>query len=378
MVFQSGGTGISHYISFSHAFYRKILTGLDNYEVNTGTMHPFAVKRNESGLGTRSGASVPLTQDQNFLWNCEISIGTPPKIRMVTIDTGAADMWVLQTGCNGISGDRDLWDPNSSESAKKQDQPFQLKYGLGTAVNGDRYTDNVTIAGLTADPQTFGSVTSYTAQKIHGTHDTDGLLGLALPLVSELRVNPLIESLYLQDKITSMTFSLNLASGAEIYIGGANRMLYKGDIAYTRVINSGLWQVTMDDLRVNGNPILKNVPAIFDTGANYIFGVWDQVSELYGHIGGQLDDQGNYGLYSLPCDSFPTMSFTFGGKTFQIPPELLNLGRVSRDIPFCRSAILGRRTYRFWSIGIPFLQSVYSVFDYSTELQARVGFAELA
>jgi hypothetical protein len=60
-------------------FLRKILSALDNYEVNTGKVHPFAVKRNESGLGTR-GAGVPLTTYKNENWMAEISIGTPPRI----------------------------------------------------------------------------------------------------------------------------------------------------------------------------------------------------------------------------------------------------------------------------------------------------------
>jgi len=56
----------------------KILRGLYNYEMKTGTVHPFTVKRSESGLGTR-GASVPLTAYQNEVRIGEISIGTPLK-----------------------------------------------------------------------------------------------------------------------------------------------------------------------------------------------------------------------------------------------------------------------------------------------------------
>jgi len=133
----------------------------------------------------------------------------------------------------------------------------------------------------------------------------------------------------------------------------------------------------MDDVRVNGNPILENVPAIFDTraGASFIFGDWNQVSELYTRIGGKLQEYNGYGFYYLRCDSFPTMSFTFSGKTFEIPPEVLRLQPVSEGSPFCFSPILARCAYASWSIGIPFLQGVYSVFD-STALQ--VGSAELA
>jgi len=355
---------------------------LDNYEMNTGTRHPFAAKRNESRLGTRSSSSVPLTLANNIMWSCEISIGTPPKTRRVTIDTGSADMWVLQTGCSGIPPDRDLWDPNLSQSAKKKDQRFELKYGDGIEVKGDGYTDNVTIAGLTADPQTFGSITVFGSQQLMNGFYTDGLLGLALPRTSDFRGNPPIVSLYLQDKITSLTFSLKLASpGPEMRIGGVNSMLYKGDIVYIPVTKplSGIWRVSMDNIRVNGNPVLSKISAVMDTGSNYIYGNWDQVAELYGSIGGKLAIYKDHGFYYLRCDSFPTISvgFTFGGKTFEIPPDVFNNGPANPGSPYCRGVIVGKRSYPFWLIGHPFLKTVYSVFDYSG-LVAQVGFAELA
>jgi hypothetical protein len=54
----------------------------------------------------------------------------------------------------------------------------------------------------------------------------------------------------------------------------------------------------MDDVRVDGNKILENVPTIFDTGATYIFGDWNRVSELYGRVGGStlIKHQG-FGYY---------------------------------------------------------------------------------
>jgi Eukaryotic aspartyl protease len=58
-------------------------------------------------------------------------------------------MWVLGAGCSGISGDRDLWDPKSSKSAQYKEKSFRIYYGGGTIVEGDLFTDNVTIGGFT-------------------------------------------------------------------------------------------------------------------------------------------------------------------------------------------------------------------------------------
>jgi len=111
-----------------------------------------------------------------MMWTGEISIGTPPK-------TLNADMWVLQTltRCAGIPVNRDLWDPHSPESAKKQSQPFHLSCSVGYTVEGDQYNDNVTLAGFTSVPQTFGSATLFTDSQSHENAfaDSDGLCNWA-------------------------------------------------------------------------------------------------------------------------------------------------------------------------------------------------------
>jgi len=351
----------------------KILRGLANYERNTGMMHPFAVERSESGLGRRD-ASVPLTAYQNNWWNAEISIGTPPQTLNVHVDTGAADMWVLETASGVIGTDRDLWDPNLSESVKDEMTSFRLSYSDGSIVEGYLYSDNVTIAEFTADPQTFGSVTSYSSN--NNQWHADGLLGLAFPFIAKFPHSPLFESLDKQNRLINTRFSLKLSStGAEMYVGGANSMLYNGEIAYTPVTHPGFWQVSMDDVRVNGNIILENIPAIFDTGSNYIFGDWERVSELYRSLGGSLEEYKGFGYYSLPCDSFPTLSLTFGGKTFTISTEALRLQPI-KGVPNCFSAIIAQRSRTaYWNVGTTFLQGVYSLFEYDT---SRVGFANLA
>jgi hypothetical protein len=43
------------------------------------------------------------------------------------------------------------------------------------------------------------------------------------------------------------------------------------------------------------------VPAIFDTGANYIVGDWERVSELYRRLGGTLVERAGFGYYY--CES---------------------------------------------------------------------------
>jgi hypothetical protein len=53
----------------------------------------------------------------------------------------------------------------------------------------------------------------------------------------------------------------------------------------------------MDDVRVNGDKILERVPAVINTGANYIIGNRERVSELYRRLGGTLVEHRGFGFY---------------------------------------------------------------------------------
>ena len=72
-----------------------------------------------------------------------------------------SDMWVLENNCAGITPDHPLWDPISSETVEYGGQSFELRYGDGTVIRGDRYIDNVTIAGYTV---CFASLISMTIE----------------------------------------------------------------------------------------------------------------------------------------------------------------------------------------------------------------------
>jgi len=136
----------------------------------------------------------------------------------------------------------------------------------------------------------------------------------------------------------------------------------------------------MDNLHVNGVAVLENVPVIFDTNSEYIFGDWNRVAELYKPLRAKvsMSTDGEFGYYYLPCEAFRTLrlGLTFGGRTFEISPGALNIGRIQEYSPYCFSAVIAQRSHtEFWNVGMTFLKDVYSVFNYKT---GQVGFADLA
>ena len=61
-------------------------------------------------------------------------------------------------------------------------------------------------------------------------------MGLAFPSISDFNAPPLVHSLIAQQKVNDSSFSFKLAkNGSELFIGGADPALYKGNFTYMNV-----------------------------------------------------------------------------------------------------------------------------------------------
>ncbi|KAF9224588.1 peptidase A1 [Gyrodon lividus] len=76
----------------------------------------------------------------------------------------------------------------------------------------------------------------------------------------------------------------------------------------------------------------------------------------------------------FPCNTIPSVSFTFGGTSFPLSAAALNLGMNPNDPSMCIGSIVAGK-HGIWIIGNSFLRSVYTAFDLAN---VRVGFATLA
>ncbi|KAF8553168.1 acid protease [Imleria badia] len=351
----------------------KIRHGFTNFEQNTGTRHPSAVK----GDGKR-GAGDALTDDNSELWYGTISVGTPAESFTVDFDTGSSDLFLPGSSCDSTCSGHTLWDPTSSSTSQDVGQTFNLQYGDGSTVSGEQYTDTVSIAGFAATTQTLGAANTYSSGFESSQFPPDGLMGMAFQSISSYGASPVFQTLVSEGQVTDSVFSFKLSSsGAELYIGGSNSALYTGDFTYTPVTQQGYWQVNMDGVQNNGQTILRNVDAIIDTGTTLIVGTPSQVSTLYSTLGGKAAPSSvGSGFYTFACDSFPSINLSFGGTSFPISVSALNLGPVSSGSSDCVSGLVGQDVgSSFWIVGDVFLQGVYTAFDVGN---TRVGFATLA
>jgi cathepsin D len=137
------------------------------YHRNTGKKHPLSGGIKTSNMRT---GRVPLIDDNNFLWYGTISIGTPPKnftgktllsavqnwpfdpaSYSVDLNTGGSDLFLASKSCNSSCSGHKEYDPSASFTSRDLGKNFTLVYEDGfesSIVNGEEYTDVVTIAGL--------------------------------------------------------------------------------------------------------------------------------------------------------------------------------------------------------------------------------------
>ncbi|KAF9224154.1 acid protease [Gyrodon lividus] len=363
----------------------KILRGLDNFEKNTGAPHPSALK----GAQKRESGSIPLSSGAGF-WYGDIEVGVPANTYTVVFDTASGHVFVIYDlflpgpSCN--YGGSHVYDPSTSLTSEDMQEEFIVEYRGGENVSGDLYIDIISIAELETE-QIFGVASHYPPSLSTDVFPADGVIGMAFSAISTFYANTVLENLIAEDETDEGVFALSLAaSGAELYIGSTNPAMYTGEFAYTPVTVAGLWQVIMENVLGNGETVLSDVGCIIDTGSELIHGLPDDVAALYDVIGGtDASDTVGDGYYTFPCDNVPIVNFTFGGTSFSIPADTLNLGPISSDSSDCIGSILAdnsntdRRAndndpQESWVIGNAFLKDVYTVFDFDN---MRVGFATL-
>ncbi|TFY78580.1 hypothetical protein EWM64_g5434 [Hericium alpestre] len=363
---------LAHHMDFVSA---KMTQGFDAYQTNTGSAHPLSLLRpltQQKPIAARATAGVPLTDDGEIVWTGQLSIGTPPQTYSMDFDTGSSDLFLPGAACGASCDGRKRYDPKASSSAKDLGKTFKCSYGDGSSVMGEQYSETVVANGLKATGQTIGAAGNYSDGFTSGM---DGLVGLAFQKLSVFNAKPWFQTLVDQGQTDAPVFGMKLAdSGSELFFGGMNKNLYKGEPTYAPVTQEGYWQVNLDAMAVRGNKTVTNGSAIIDSGTTLILGDNAEVLKFYENVPGSKPIHDQPGLWSVPCNAIPEMSLTFGGKELKVSASSFSIGSVSSGSSDCVGGVASG-SESFWIVGDVFMRNYYTVFDVG---QKRVGFADLA
>lgn len=329
-------------------------------------------------LAENSLPSVSLVDVQDAEYYGEVLIGSPPQKFTVIYDSGSSNLWVPSKACNNCKKAADLYDSSKSSKYVKDGQSFALQYGTGSC-NGFISKDDVTFGGVTIDGQSFGEVTTEAAD-VFGTAPFDGILGLGPAAAAVDKVPMPMQMLVDQRKIAHNIFAFYLtsngASGSTITLGGTDEAFYTGDFSYVPLAKAAsllpYWLVSASDIKVAGQSTgacnrLTGCYMVVDTGTSVLAGPPSAMNALIGKIGNVNSDCSN-------AAALPTISFSMGGKDFDLGPDFYVLRQKDdQGKTECQLGIEGINAgVPIWILGDPFLRKYYTVWDAE---QKRVGFA---
>jgi len=197
-----------------------------------------------------------------------LSIGTPPQILRVQIDTGSTDLVVFATGCSEcpsaenvtyfnpgksktqgpIECDDDRYDCDVNNCWQDDYCPLEIQYGGGGSINGYAATDVIELGGLKTSSGSMGLI-----QEISGPFENlgiDGCWGFAFQGLSSWGDTAVIEHMVFDNKLYD-SFSLCLTPHNPVMDIGVN---YQGNASFewTKVDDSDWYTIEMEDIAVNG------------------------------------------------------------------------------------------------------------------------------
>ncbi|KAF9486195.1 aspartic peptidase A1 [Pholiota conissans] len=322
--------------------------------------------------------------NQAVTYIADISVGIPPIMYSLIVDTGSSNTWV---GANT---------KYSSTSGVVTGNVVDVQYGSGEFA-GIEVVDTVSITpSLVIAHQSIG-----VAKEAEGFDGIDGIIGIGpagltkgtlLPAHDD-QIPTITDNLYTDKVIADNSIGIffhptNVAEdlNGQITWGGVDNSKYTGDITYIPITKSSpasdYWGIDQSITYGSDTPILSSSAGIVDTGTTLIMLTTDAFNK-YKNATGAVDDQAT-GLLSITPTQYANLSSLFfisGGTTFELVPN-------AQIFPRTLNTVIGGTTSTIYLMiadlgsievaglafinGYAFLERFYSVYDTTNK---RVGLA---
>ncbi|KAH6851332.1 aspartic peptidase domain-containing protein [Chaetomium sp. MPI-CAGE-AT-0009] len=277
---------------------------------HTDALNSAAAKRD-----TGSAAATPIDPRFDIAYVTPVTIGTPPQMLQLDLDTGSSDLWVFSSHmpASQVRGQQ-IYAPDKSSTSKLLDgHSWSITYGDGSASRGNVYTDNFTIGGITVESQAVE-----TAQQVSSSFTTedniDGLVGLGFSTLNTVR-----------------------PEAGTYDFGFIDESKYTGEITYVPVnTDPGYWTFTSSGYGVGSGTFSSSpITGIADTGTSLVYLPTAIVTAYYRQVQGATNSR-SYGGYVFPCNStLPPFVFGIGEAKFTIPPSYMSYAAVTDGSPTC-------------------------------------------
>jgi saccharopepsin len=299
----------------------------------------------------------------------EISIGTPPQLFKVILDTGSSNLWVPSVKCGSIACYlHSKYDSSKSSTYKANGSSFDIEYGSGS-LSGFVSQDTVEIGDIKLKDVLFAEATSEPGLAF-AFGKFDGILGLGYDTISVNHIVPPFYEMIKQKALDSAVFAFYLGSAdkdgddSEVVFGGIDKSHYTGEMTTIPVRRKAYWEVNFDAISFGDSVAeLDNTGAILDTGTSLITLPGTLAELLNKEIGAK---KGFNGQYTVECDArdgLPDLGFSLAGNNFTITAYdyILEVqgSCISAITPMDIKAPVGPLAI----LGDAFLRKWYSVYD---------------
>lgn len=329
-----------------------------------------AVER--TGLLSKRSEGVAVASPTDSLddaYTIPVSIGTPPQVLQLDLDTGSSDLWVFssETPSSEVSG-QTVYNPSKSSTSKLQSgYTWSISYGDGSSSSGNIYADTVSIGGVSVAGQAV-ELAKTVSSTFTSDSTVDGLVGLgfdSLNTASPKAVNTFFGNA--ESQLDSPLFTADLKHNAPgtYDFGFINSSLYTGSITYVPVnTNPGYWTWTSSGYAVGTASFTSSsLTGIADTGTTLLYLPLTIVKAYYAKVSGSSNSN-TYGGYVFPCSAtLPTFTFGVGSARITIPANYLNYGPVSTGSSTCFGGLQDSSDIGINIFGDVALKSAFVVFN---------------
>ncbi|CAE7337975.1 ctse-b [Symbiodinium sp. CCMP2456] len=316
----------------------------------------------------------------------EVEVGSPSQSFRMIFDTGSANVVIPSSHCLAPSClQSSRYDAGQSSTAERElclkdieasnytREAVTLTFGTGQ-VTGHYAKDQVCVGQGLCTALSFVEATNQSEHPFLNA-PYDGVLGLALPQLSQDHGFCLFDELVKSRKLTRPLFAVYFSlEGGEISFGKVDVKRMESELKWAPVWKPGFWQVSLTDLTLNGSKTdLCGAPgsytacaAALDTGTSALTAptrLARQLAELLQ----VAPDCSNF-------DALPTLGFLLEEVDLEL--ELTPQDYVEREEDTCELQLMAVDVPRpdgpLFLLGDPFLRRYYTVYD---RQRLRIGFA---
>ncbi|KZT72998.1 acid protease [Daedalea quercina L-15889] len=321
----------------------------------------------------------------------------------VALDTGSSDFWLVSSACSSSACSslpryQLAYGSSTFLSVNNNNTVFNVSYADTTFASGFIARETVLLGNVTVPQQAFGLMNS---SNVTLNSDISGVLGLGfsrLSTISSTLTNapPVFASMASQGLLNYPLFGLSVPKNGtgSLALGAidASVVTNRSQIEWHEVVpfapfngTNGTsasylqWAIELRHIWVNGTNITPDPTysqsdsnttlALLDVGASGIYGPYQDVERIWSRFSDSRLVPAA-GQWAVPCDSSEAISFNFGYGNFTLQPTDYLVGPVADDTYYCLAwpaATSPRDDGIDWQLGLPFLQTVYSVFSYGID-----------